>query len=158
VTTDRELVQDSVQTVGQIFSNYQAALHLLEETVAGETVAPDRALEVLKQAAREVFAPVLDACAGVAPGLDDLVAESIGGPSAMASAARDLVGAERQRVAITHSRLITRQAGLTNAGGERSDRAALVGAAGRLHDLESGSHSAGALYQVLLERWKAPPS
>ena len=62
--TERELVQDNVNTVGQIFSNYQAALHLLEEAVTsgyGEAVPRALALEVLRDAAHEVFTPVLDA-------------------------------------------------------------------------------------------------
>ena len=124
--TERELVQDNVNTVGQIFSNYQAALHLLEEAVTsgyGETVPRALALEVLRDAAHEVFTPVLDACVGVAPGLEDLVQESMGkvddvrevarpepGQSAPAFALRNLVIAERQRVAATHSRLIRRAA------------------------------------------------
>ena len=174
--TERELVQDNVNTVGQIFSNYQAALHLLEEAVTsgyGETVPRALALEVLRDAAHEVFTPVLDACVGVAPGLEDLVQESMGkvddvrevarpepGQSAPAFALRNLVIAERQRVAATHSRLIRRQLGLMKAAEDRAAvdlsgyRRALVAAAGRLDALETGSHSAGALFQVLFDRWR----
>ena len=178
--TERELVQDNVNTVGQIFANYQAALHLFEEAVRsgrGETVPRDLAVEVLQEAAHEVFAPVLDACVGVAPGLDDLVADSMGkvdevrdvetpeaGQSAPAHALRNLVIAERQRVAISHSRLIKRQVSLMKgaedraARGSTSDladyRAALLAAASRLDELETGSHSAGALFKALFERWK----
>ena len=178
--TERELVQDNVNTVGQIFANYQAALHLFEEAVRsgyGETVPRELAVEVLQEAAHDVFAPVLDACVGVAPGLEDLVAESMGkvddvreverpesGQSAPAHALRNLVIAERQRVAITHSRLIKRQVGLMKAAEDRAARgsasdlggyrAALLAAAGRLDELESGSHSAGALFKVLFDRWK----
>ena len=85
-----------MKTVGQILSNYQAALHLLEEAAAGgfgETVPPALGLEVLRRAARDVFAPVLDACSGVSPGLDDLVRESIGSaddPPPPAHALRDV--------------------------------------------------------------------
>ena len=178
--TERELVQDNVNTVGQIFANYQAALHLFEEAVRsgyGETVPRELAAEVLQDAAHEVFAPVLDACVGVAPGLEDLVSESMGkvddvpdverpetGQSAPAHALRNLVIAERQRVAITHSRLIKRQVGLMQAAEDRAARgggtdladyrAVLMAAAGRLDELETGSHSAGALFKVLFERWK----
>jgi len=156
---DDELVEQCVKTVGQILSNYQAALHLLEEAAAGgfgETVPPALGFEVLRRAARDVFAPVLDACARVSPGLDDLVRESIGSaddPPPPAHALRDVVVAERQRLAVTHSRLITRQAGLMKVA-RQSDTAALVSAARRLQELESGSHSAGALFNVLVERWK----
>lgn len=178
--TERELVQDNVNTVGQIFANYQAALHLFEEAVRsgyGETVPRDLAVEVLQDAAHDVFAPVLDACVGVAPGLEDLVADSMGkvedvpeverpeaAQSAPAHALRNLVIAERQRVAISHSRLIRRQVGLMQAAEDRAARgsasdlagyrAALLAAAGRLDELETGSHSAGALFKLLFDRWK----
>jgi hypothetical protein len=143
----------------------------------GETVPRDLAVEVLREAAHEVFAPVLDACVGVAPGLEDLVAGSMGkvddvpeverpeaGQSAPAHALRNLVIAERQRVAITHSRLIKRQVSLMTAAEERAARHdgadlgdyrfALIAAAGRLDELETGSHSAGLLFKLLFERWK----
>jgi len=168
--TERELVQDNVNTVGQIFSNYQAALHLFEEAVRsgyGETVPRELAIEVLREAAHDVFEPVLDACVGVAPGLEDLVVESMGkvdevreverpeaGQSAPAHALRNLVIAERQRVAITHSRLIKRQVSLMAAGEQRAARTTLIAAAQRLDDLETGSHSAGALFKLLFARWQ----
>jgi hypothetical protein len=152
----RALAEHSVKAVGQILSNYQAALHLFEEAVSGETVPSALAVELLPEAARAVFAPVLEACAGVTPGLDDLVSESIGSAGdapAARSQMRDLVIAERQRMAVTHSRLITRQARLVKAADERGRRDALVAAARRLDELETGSHSAGALFNLLLERW-----
>jgi hypothetical protein len=155
----RELAQQSVISVGQILSNYQAALHLFEEAVTGDvgdTVPHGLALEFFREAARAVFAPVLEACAGVAPGLDDLVSESIGSTGEVptpAPALRKVVIAERQRVAVTHSRLITRQPRLVEAAGERGDRVALAAAARRLDELETGSHSAGALFNLLFDRW-----
>ena len=103
---------------GQILSNYQAALHLLEET----------ATEVeLEHAAAEVFTPVHDAC-GRSPGLEELAAEIVAGP------AGGDVAAERQRIAATHSRLIRRRPAVD----ERD--------AARLGELAAGTHSAGALF------------
>ena len=125
------------------------------------------AVEAIQETAREVFGPVLDACTGVAPGLEDLVAESSGaverpqpGRSGPVDGLRELVIAERQRVAVTHSRLIRRQAPLMKAAQERAAgdvvayRALLVAAAGRLDELAQGSHSAASLFDVLFERWK----
>jgi hypothetical protein len=153
--TERELVQHNVDTVGQIFSNYQAALHLLEEAVSsgyGETVPRTLALEVLRETAREVFTPVLDACVGVAPGLEELVAESIGKIELpKGDAVRNLVVAERDRVAATHSRLIRRRPAFMAAA---ESRATLEAAAGRLDELAVTSHSAGALFNVLFDRWR----
>ena len=158
-----EPAQDSVDAVGRIFSNYQAALHLSEEAVTagyGEAVSRALAQEVLRDAADDVFTPVLEACVGVAPGLEDLVQESIGPVDGVLEVPlRNLVIAERQRVAATHSRLIRRQPALMRAAEARAAvdlsgyRSALVAAAGRLDELETGSHSAGALFQVLLDRF-----
>jgi hypothetical protein len=174
--TERELVQDNVNTVGQIFSNYQAALHLLEEAVTsgyGATVPRALAREVLRHAAHEVFTPVLDACVGVVPGLESLVEESMGkvdgvpevgrpepGQSAPAHVLRNLVIAERSRVAANHSRLIRRQLTFmklaeSRAAVDRTEyRRRLVAASGRLDELETGSHSAGALFALLFDRWR----
>jgi hypothetical protein len=109
---------------GQILSNYQAALHLLEET----------ATEVeLQRVAAEVFTTVRDACTR-SPGLEQLAAEIVAGP-----AGAD-VAAERQRIAATHSRLIRRRPAVHE---ETSTR---------LAELAAGSHSAGALFARLLDR------
>jgi hypothetical protein len=109
---------------GQILSNYQAALHLLEET----------ATEVeLERAAAEVFTTVRDACAR-SPGLEQLAAEIVAGP-----AGAD-VAAERQRIAATHSRLIRRRPAVNEH------------TAARLAELAAGSHTAGALFALLSTR------
>ncbi|MGH2948147.1 MAG: hypothetical protein ACRDPC_18155 [Solirubrobacteraceae bacterium] len=178
--TERELIQDNVNTVGQIFANYQAALHQFEAAVTGglgESVPRQLAVELLQEAAREVFEPVLDACTGVAPGMEDVVADTMGavddvrevetrepGQSAPAHTLRNLVIAERQRVATRHGRLIKGQVGLMKAAEQRAGRggvtdladwrAMLVAAAGRLDELETGSHTAAALFKGLVERWK----
>jgi hypothetical protein len=103
--------------VGQIFSNYQAAALLFEQTTGGATVS--------RETAREIFEPVLEACGGAVPGLDELVAEAMAAPD---------------RVAVAHSRLIKR-------------RSALKGpASAQLSELVTGSHSAGALFKLLLAR------
>jgi hypothetical protein len=178
--TERELVQDNVNTIGQIFANYQAALHLFEEAVTGglgESVPRQLAMEVLQEVAREVLDPVLDACTGVAPGMEDVVAEALGGlddvhehekqesgQSAPAHALRNLVIAERHRLATHHSRLIKSQpAFLRGAEGRASSgdvgdladyRAILIAAAGRLDELETKSHTAEQIFKGMLERWK----
>src|SRR5919106_3542691 len=56
--SERDLIVDSVNTIGQIFTNYQAALHLFEEAVgAGAAVPQELAREVLREAARDVLEP-----------------------------------------------------------------------------------------------------
>jgi hypothetical protein len=172
--TERDLVQDNVNTVGQIFANYQAALHLFEDAVmggAGEKVPRELALEVLREVARSVFEPVLDACAGVAPGMEDLVAAGIGtvdavpeaekiepGMSAPAHALRNLVIAERHRIASAQGRLIKGQVSLMQLAADRADRGdgrrgLLAAAAMRLDEMETGTHSAAGILEALMDRW-----
>ena len=173
--TERDLVQDNVNTVGQIFANYQAALHLFEESVmggAGEKVPRALALEVLREVARQVFEPVLDACVGVAPGMEDLVAAGMGkvedageyeksepGMSAPAHALRNLVIAERHRIASTQGRLIKGQVSLMRLADDRAARGdshhgLLAAAAMRLDELETTTHSASGILAALMERWE----
>jgi hypothetical protein len=172
--TERDLVQDNVNTVGQIVANYQAALHLFEDAVmggAGEKVPRELALEVLREVARSVFEPVLDACAGVAPGMEDLVADGIGkveeipeaekiepGMSAPAHALRNLVIAERHRIASAQGRLIKGQVSLMQLAADRAARGdgrrgLLAAAAMRLDELETGTHSASGILEQLMDRW-----
>ena len=175
--TERDLVQDNVNTVGQIFANYQAALHLFEDAVvggAGEKVPRELAVEVLREVARSVFEPVLDACAGVAPGMEDLVAGGIGtveevpeaekiepGMSAPAHALRNLVIAERHRIASAQGRLIKGQLSLMQLADDRAARGEgrrdlLAAAAMRLDELETGTHSASGILKELMDRWDTP--
>jgi hypothetical protein len=171
--TERDLVQDNVNTVGQIFANYQAALHMFEEAVmggAGEKVPRDLAVEVLREVAREVFEPVLEACVGVAPGMEDLIADGMGkvddvpeaekvepGMSAPAHALRNLVIAERHRIASTQGRLIKGQVTLMQHAADRAagggQRDVLAAAAMDLDELETGTHSASGILKVLMDRW-----
>jgi hypothetical protein len=172
--TERDLVQDNVNTVGQIFANYQAALHMFEESVmggAGEKVPRELAVEVLREVARQVFEPVLEACVGVAPGMEDLVADGVGkvedlgeyeksepGMSAPAHALRNLVIAERHRIASTQGRLIKGQMSLMRLAGDRAARGdshhgLLAAAAMRLDELETTTHSAGGILKVLMDKW-----
>jgi hypothetical protein len=173
--TERDLVQDNVNTVGQIFANYQAALHMFEEAMmggAGEKVPRDLAIEVLREVAREVFEPVLEACVGVAPGMEDLVADGMGKVedvpeaekieprmSAPAHALRNLVIAERHRIAGSQGRLIKGQLSLMQLAENRAvsgdgKRGLLAAAAVKLDELETGTHSASGILKALMERWE----
>jgi hypothetical protein len=182
--SERELVQDNVNTIGQIFANYQAALHLFESAVTGglgEAVPRELAKEVLREAARSVFEPVLAAVSGTVAGIDDAAAAGIGtvgdvpkeetqeaGQSAPAYALRNLVIAERRRIAGAQAGLMKGQVSFlkiaeTEAGyGNPDYRDKLAAAAGDLNEKESTTHSAEAIFKALMERWDAfarnPPS
>ena len=175
--SERELVQDSVNTIGQIFTNYQAALHVFEAAVeegAGEAVPRELAKEVLREAARDVFEPVLAAAAEVAGEVADRVSQGIGvadswpaeqprtpGSSAPAFALRNLVVAERRRIAATQMRLLKAQVSFSTAAEDKAAagagaayRAKLVGASIDLNELEETTHSANGIFKTIMERYK----
>src|SRR5919107_3739888 len=123
--SERELVIDSVNTIGQIFANYQAALHQFEEAVgkgAGESVPQQLAREILQEAARDVLEPVFEAAQETGGEVADHVARGMGkvddakpekprqsGTSAPAYALTNLVVAERRRIASTQMKLLKQQ-------------------------------------------------
>jgi hypothetical protein len=174
--SERDLMQDNVNTIGQIFTNYQAALHQFEEAVqegAGEAVPRELAREVLREAARDVFEPVLAAAAETAGEVADHVANGIGttdtwpaeqprqpGASAPAFALRNLVVAERRRIAAAQMRLLKAQVSFSAAAedkavaGGTSYRNRLMGASMDLNELEETSHSAGGIFKTLMDRYK----
>lgn len=174
--SERDLVTENVNTIGQIFTNYQAALHEFEAAVqggAGEAVPRELAIEVLREAARDVFEPVLAAAAETAGEVADHVADGIGvadrwpaeqprtpGASAPAFALRNLVVAERRRIAATQMRLLKAQVSFARgaedkaAAGGSGYRARLLGANMDLNELEANSLSAGGIFKTLMERYK----
>jgi hypothetical protein len=172
--SERELVQDNVNTIGQIFTNYQAALHQFEAAAAGgiaESVPVGLAKEVLREAARDVFEPVFAAVSATVAGLGDRTADAMGvvddlgeqqprepGASAPAHAIRNLLVAERRRLAATHTGIVKGQVGFMAQAEERAVaggdyRSVLAACAESLNEMEAGSHSAGAIFKRLLERW-----
>jgi hypothetical protein len=174
--SERDLMQDNVNTIGQIFTNYQSALHQFEAAVesgAGEAVPRELAKDVLREAAREVFEPVLAAAAEAAGEVADHVADGFGvaaeapaeqprapGMSAPAFALRNLVVAERRRIAAAQMRLLKAQVSFAAAAEDKAAaggagyRARLVGASMELNELEETSHSAGGIFKTLMERYQ----
>src|SRR5215218_4117555 len=174
--SERDLMQDNVNTIGQIFTNYQAALHLSEEAVregAGEAVPRELAKEVLQEAARDVFQPVLAAAAETAGEVADHVADGVGvtdvhpaetpktpGASAPAFALRNLLVAERRRIAATQMRMLKGQVAFADAAAERAGagddayRRRLLGASMDLNELEATTHSPGGIFKTIMDRYK----
>ena len=174
--SERDLVTENVNTIGQIFTNYQAALHLFEVAVkegGGEAVPRELAMEVLREAARSVFEPVLAAAAETAGEVVDHVADGVGvaetwpaeqprepGASAPAFALRNLIVAERRRIAATQMRMLKAQLSFGRAAEDRAVkggsgyRAQLLGANMDLNKLEETSHSPGGIFKLLMERYK----
>jgi hypothetical protein len=174
--SERDLVTENINTIGQIFTNYQAALHQFETAVregAGEAVPRELALEILREGAREVFEPVLAAAAETAGEIAERVSDGIGvadrwpaeqprepGASAPAFALRNLVVAERRRIAATQMRLLKAQVTIATGAearamaGDESYRARLTGANKDLNELEETTHSAAGIFKTLFERYK----
>src|SRR5215213_8743987 len=134
--SERDLLQDNVNTIGQIFTNYQAALHQFEAAIAegaGEAVPRELAKDVLREAARDVFEPVLAAAAETAGAVAEHVEDGIGvsdvhpaetprepGASAPAFALRNLLVAERRRIAATQMRMLKGQLAFAEAAADRA--------------------------------------
>ncbi len=174
--TERDLMQDNVNTIGQIFTNYQAALHLFEEAVqdgAGEAVPRELAKEVLQEAARDVFEPVLAAAAATAGEVADHVEDGMGvtdvhpaetprepGASAPAFALRNLLVAERRRIAATQMRMLKGQIAFADAAAERAAdggagyRSRLMGASMDLNELEATTHSPDGIFKTMMDRYR----
>jgi hypothetical protein len=174
--SERDLVIDSVNTIGQIFANYQAALHQFEEAVgkgAGEAVPQQLAREILQEAARDVLEPVFEAAQETAGEVADHVARGMGklddpkpekprqsGTSAPAYALTSLVVAERRRIASTQMKLLKRQvvfgegAAARAAEGGRGLRERLAAANLRLNEIEEKSHSAEGIFKLLMRRYE----
>ncbi len=174
--SERDLVTENVHTIGQIFTNYQAALHQFEAAVesgAGEAVPRELARDVLREAARDVFEPVLAAAAETAGEVVDHVAEGKGvadswpaeqprepGASAPAFALRNLVVAERRRIAATQMRLLKAQVSFAAAAEDRAAvggpgyRTRLLGANMDLNGIEQKTHSAEGIFKTLMDRYK----
>jgi hypothetical protein len=174
--SERDLMTDNVNTLGQIFTNYQAALHQFEEAIekgAGEAVPRELAKEVLREAARDVFEPVLAAAAETAGEVADHVADGIGvtdvhpaekprqpGASAPAYALQNLLVAERRRIAATQMKLLKAQIVLGDAATGRAERGGdayrkkLLGANMDLNELEETTHSPGGIFKTIMDRYK----
>jgi hypothetical protein len=175
--SERDLVTDSVNTIGQIFTNYQAALHQFEAAVqsgAGEAVPRDLAREVLREAARDVLEPVMRSAAETVGEVADHVADGLTvstdtprgehprepGASAPAYALRNLVVAERRRIAATQMRLLKRQISFGTVAENEAvasgshNRGRLLAANMDLNEMEAGSHSAAGIFKTLMDRYK----
>jgi hypothetical protein len=172
--SERDLLQDNVNTIGQIFTNYQAALHQFEAAVqdgAGEAVPRELAKEVLREAARDVFEPVL--AAATAGEVAEHVEDGMGvtdvhpaetprepGASAPAFALRNLLVAERRRIAATQMRMLKGQIAFADAAVERaasggaSYRSRLLGANMDLNELEETTHSPDGIFKTMMDRYK----
>ena len=174
--SERDLVVDSVNTIGQIFANYQAALHMFEEAIGtgmGEAVPQELAKEILREGARDVLQPVFAAASETAGELGDQVARTMGTPdqirkekppqsgqSAPAYALTNLVVAERRRIAQRQMKLLKAQVSFGELGAMRAGvgggafREQLAGANVLLNKLEETSHSRHGIYKTLMERYK----
>ena len=173
--SERDLVIDSVNTIGQIFANYQAALHQFEEAVgkgAGEAVPQQLAREILREAARDVLEPVFEAAQETAGEVADHVTKGMGkldevkpdkprqsGTSAPAYALTNLVVAERRRIASTQMKLLKQQVvfgegAAARAAEGRGLRERLAAANLRLNEMEEKSHSPEGIFKLLMRRYE----
>lgn len=179
--SEREIVQDDINTIGQIFANYQAALHLFEATIgadaASESVPRAAVQDFIDDFTSRVFGDLLevdlDAIPGLADGIDQAagVAEEpadelkptrdVGEPTL---SLRNLAIAERERVAAEHAKIVKGQSGMMKNATDvlstldpetrHEQREELERISAAVNRMESSSHSADWLYRELLDAWK----
>jgi hypothetical protein len=179
--TERELVQDLVNTVGQIFVNYQAALHMFEKEVRegqAEAVPVELGKAILSEfTSRDLFGPLADVVGDIVPGLQkrtlqggeedvDNVPEEEKGykESAPALAMRNLVIAERRRIALQQGLLIKDQMGMLRAsedeivslGPAKRDefRGEVAATRGVVDALEGNELTPEQIFKKLMDRWR----
>jgi hypothetical protein len=179
--TERELSQDVINTVAQIFVNYQAALHMFETEVRtgqAEAVPVELGKFVLKEfAERDLFGPLAETVGDLVPELDDWTEEAAdevdtipdeekdSRDSAPARAMRNLVIAERRRVAKQQRLMIKDQPSMLRASedevssldegkrGEYREEAATIRE--DVDRLEERNFEAEQIFKKLMDRWKA---
>ena len=179
--TEREVVQDDVNTIGQIFANYQAALHLFEAEIgrdpATESVPRAVVEEFIDEFTQKFFGDILDIDLDAIPDLPEAVDRGIGAADepadelkklpkegAPTNVLRNYTVAERERLAVEHKSLIKDQTMMMRQAVDelsthdlhaRSEqREELVRIARRVNEMEAGSHSVEWLFKQILDAWK----
>lgn len=178
---EREIVQDDVNTVGQIFANYQAAMHMFEQTIgadpATESVPRAVVADFLENFTAKFFGDLLDIDLGAIPLLAEDVDAAVGAADEPAEDLKDerdvgapttvlknLAIAERRRLSGEHRALISDQADMMQLATDRlsqidpdrrnEQREDLARIKARLDELELGTHSAEWLFRQILDAWK----
>jgi hypothetical protein len=179
--SEGEIVQDNINTVGQVFANYQAAMHMFEAAIGAtpnsETVPREAVQDFLAMYTQKFFTELMETGLDSVPFLAEAVDGAIGfadepsedirpvkGEGQPTNSLKNLALAERERVAGEHERMLKSQrlmiraaiSEMTTTDPLRRDeqRDALTGISVDVNRLEMTTHSAEWLFKQILAAWK----
>ena len=179
--SEGELVTDDVNTIGEIFANYQTAMHLFESVIghdgASESVPRAAVEDFIADFTERFFRELLDVDLDAIPYLYDRVEEAIGSADEPSedikqhreegqptNSLRNLALAERERLAGEHREMLKDQRSMQRAAVEHlstidpdrrnEEREELARIAREVNRKELSSHSADWFYRQILDAWK----
>ena len=179
--SEAEIVQDDVNTIGQIFANYQTAMHMFESVIgadgASESVPREAVQDFISDFTEKFFREILDVDLDAIPFLYEKVEEAIGFAEDPAedikphreegqptNSLRNLALAERERLAGEHRDMLKGQTGMQRAAVEdmstidpdrrNEEREELARVAKQVNRMEMTTHSAEWLFKQILDAWK----
>ncbi len=179
--SEGELVQDDVNTIGEIFANYQTAMHMFESIIghdpASESVPRSAVEDFISDFTERFFREILDVDLDAIPSLYEKVEEAIGSADEPSedikphreegqptNSLRNLSLAERERLAGEHKDMLKNQRGMQRAALEHmttidpdrrnEEREELARIAREVNRKELSTHSAEWFYKQILDAWK----
>jgi hypothetical protein len=179
--SEAEIVQDDVNTIGEIFANYQTAMHMFEGVIgadgASESVPREAVEDFIKDFTERFFREILDVDLDAVPFLGERVDEAIGSADEPSedikqqreegqptNSLRNLALAERERLAGEHRDMLKGQRSMVRGAFEdlstidpdrrNEEREELARIAAEVNRMESTTHSAGWLFRQILDAWK----
>ena len=179
--SEGELVSDDVNTIGEIFANYQTAMHMFESVIghdgASESVPRESVQDFIADFTERFFRELLDVDLDAIPTLYDKVEEAIGSADEPSedikprreegqptNSLRNLALAERERLAGEHRDMLKGQRGMQRAAVQRmstidpdrrdEEREELARIATEVNRKELSSHSAQWFFGQILDAWK----
>jgi hypothetical protein len=179
--SEGEVVQDDINTIGEIFANYQTAMHMFEGIIghdaASESVPRSAVQDFISDFTEKFFREIMDVDLDAIPFLYDKVEAAIGyaeDPSEdikpeknegqPTNSLRNLTLAERERLSAEHRDMLKGQRGMTRAAVDdmttidpdrrNEEREELARIALAVNRMEITTHSAEWLFKQILDAWK----
>lgn len=178
---EMEIVQDDVNTIGEIFANYQTAMHLFESIIgndgASESVPRSAVEDFIGDFTERFFREILDVDLDAIPVLYEKVEEAIGSADEPSedikphreegqptNSLRNLALAERERLAGEHRDMLKSQRAMQRGAVDHmstidpdrrnEEREELARIAAEVNRMELSTHSAEWFFRQILDAWK----
>lgn len=179
--SEGEIVQDDVNTIGEIFANYQTAMHMFEAVIgrdgASESVPREAVQDFISDFTGRFFREILDVDLDAIPFLYDKVERAIGSADEPSedikphreegqptNSLRNLALAERERMGGEHRSMLKAQRAMQRGAVEdmstidpdrrNEEREELARIAAEVNRMELSTHSAEWLFRQILDAWK----